>query len=250
MRDDDLPGNLGNTALYGRITSVDLARARVIVGAGDLETAPIRWITGGASGTRVWTRPKIGEQVMLLSPDGDLAGAIALRGVTSDTFPPIGDADREVVEFEDGTAIGYDPAEGALTVMLVSGGKIRIIAAGGVRIEADVEIAGNLKVTGSIEAIGDILRTAVGSRVARREYGSLASELVDQPGNDLGRMRLIAAVAGAIARWEPRLILTRVGFTEASAAGGFALLVEGDRTDQPDARDPARFTLPLRLLPA
>ncbi len=31
------------------------------------------------------------------------------------------------------------------------------------------------------QSIGDILRTPVGSRVMRREYGSLLSQMIDQP---------------------------------------------------------------------
>lgn len=99
------------------------------------------------------------------------------------------------------------------------------------------------------QSLTDIVWTLLGTRVARRDYGSLVPELVDQPGNALGRMRMVAAIAGAIARWEPRLALTRVGFSAAGADGAFAIEIEGDRLDQPAARDPARFTLPLRLLP-
>lgn len=33
------------------------------------------------------------------------------------------------------------------------------------------------------QSIRDILLTPVGTRIMRREYGSLISELIDQPGN-------------------------------------------------------------------
>ena len=103
------------------------------------------------------------------------------------------------------------------------------------------------------QSLRDILSTLLGTRVGRREYGSLVPEMVDQPGNALGRQRLIAAIVAAIARWEPRLRLTRVGFSllqdGAGADGTFTVELEGDRTDVPAATDPSRFTVPLQLLP-
>lgn len=58
-----------------------------------------------------------------------------------------------------------------------------------------------------IQSIGDICSTPVGTRVMRRTYGSRAFDLVDAPGNPAGSLRLLAAHAEAIARWEPRVSL-------------------------------------------
>ena len=44
------------------------------------------------------------------------------------------------------------------------------------------------------QSISDILTTRLGTRVMRREYGSLLPELVDQPFNDVTRLRVYAAV--------------------------------------------------------
>lgn len=60
------------------------------------------------------------------------------------------------------------------------------------------------------QSVSDILSTPVGSRVLLREYGSDLPELVDHPQGDLTRVRIIAATATALARWEPRLTVTRV----------------------------------------
>jgi phage baseplate assembly protein V len=154
--DDDLSGRIGNAAMYGRIASVDLKAGRVTVGAGDLETHPIRFFTGGAGGTRVWSRPKVDEQVLLLSPDGDMAGAIALRGVTSDAFPQIGDEDREIIQFEDGAIVAYDPAAHAMEIVLPGAATVKIVAAGGVELDSDVRITGKLEVDGEIHAKADV----------------------------------------------------------------------------------------------
>jgi uncharacterized protein len=50
------------------------------------------------------------------------------------------------------------------------------------------------------QSIATILFTPVGSRVMRRSFGSLLPELIDQPDNPTTRVRLFAAVAGALMR--------------------------------------------------
>lgn len=57
-------------------------------------------------------------------------------------------------------------------------------------------------------SIADIIKTPVGTRVMRRDYGSHIADLVDSPGNEVGALRLIAAAADGIARWEPRVTMT------------------------------------------
>ena len=96
------------------------------------------------------------------------------------------------------------------------------------------------------QSIGDILTTPIGSRVMRRDYGSALFELIDAPTNALTRLRLFAATASALARWEPRLRLTRVGVATASAAGALTLAIEGELTDTPRATDLVRLSIPLR----
>jgi hypothetical protein len=99
------------------------------------------------------------------------------------------------------------------------------------------------------QSIGDILTTPIGTRPMRRDYGSALFELVDQPMNALGRLRIFAAVADALRRWEPRLRLTRVGIApsapEIMAAGHFTLELEGERTDEPSPTGLTRLTIPL-----
>ena len=76
------------------------------------------------------------------------------------------------------------------------------------------------------QSIADILTTPVGSRVMRRDYGSLLPLLIDQPLNPATKLRLFAATAHAIAKWEPRFTLTKTRFGQADS-GKFELHVEG-----------------------
>ena len=94
------------------------------------------------------------------------------------------------------------------------------------------------------QSIGDILTTPVGSRVMRRDYGSLLPRLIDQPFNAATRIRLFAATAAALMRWEPRIQLDQVRMELGDAPGAVVVTVEGTRTDTP-VPTAARITVPL-----
>lgn len=60
------------------------------------------------------------------------------------------------------------------------------------------------------QSIGDILTTSIGDRLMRRTYGSYLPQLVDHPATEANRLRLIAATAQAIMKWEPRTRVQRI----------------------------------------
>ena len=94
------------------------------------------------------------------------------------------------------------------------------------------------------QCITDILTTRLGTRVMRREYGSLLPELVDHPFNDVIRLQVYAATVMALMRWEPRISLSRVQFTGASLQGQAVLDLEGSVVD---TNEPMSLSLPLQL---
>ena len=89
------------------------------------------------------------------------------------------------------------------------------------------------------QSVRDILITPEGSRLARRDYGSLLSVLIDQPQNDVIRLQVMAAVYVAISRWEPRVRLSTVNRTS-----NFAGSMVVDLTVQRDHRAPSALSLP------
>lgn len=96
------------------------------------------------------------------------------------------------------------------------------------------------------QSIADILMTPIGSRVMRREYGSLLPELIDHPLNGATIVRLYAATALALMRWEPRIRLSAVR-VQTGDAGRVTLELEGSRTDRGTAPgDVLTLTVPLR----
>lgn len=95
------------------------------------------------------------------------------------------------------------------------------------------------------ESVADILGTPIGARVGRREYGSLLPELIDQPMTGPNILRLYAASALAISRWEDRLRLRRITLAAGASPGAAILNIEADRTDTAPATARTRFALSL-----
>lgn len=94
------------------------------------------------------------------------------------------------------------------------------------------------------QSIADILNTRIGTRVMRREYGSLLPELVDHPFNDATRLRVYAATAMVVLRWEPRISLSRVQFSGVSLQGQVVLELEGAEVDSNQQHN---LSIPLQL---
>lgn len=96
------------------------------------------------------------------------------------------------------------------------------------------------------QSIADILTTPLGSRVMRRDYGSLLPELIDQPFNDATRLRLYGAAALALMRWEPRIRLIRVQLFQGTSPGSYTLELECALSDTASTSDYTRLTVPLQ----
>jgi phage baseplate assembly protein W len=94
------------------------------------------------------------------------------------------------------------------------------------------------------QSITDILTTRIGTRVMRREYGSLLPELVDHTFNDATRLRVYAGTVMALMRWEPRISLSRVQFIGANLQGQSVLEFEGSVVD---SNEPLSLSVPLQM---
>lgn len=60
------------------------------------------------------------------------------------------------------------------------------------------------------QSIQEILTTPVGTRIMRRNYGSLLSKMTDAPFNAITRQQLYAATATALIQWEDRINLESI----------------------------------------
>ena len=85
------------------------------------------------------------------------------------------------------------------------------------------------------QSVRDVLNTPIGSRVMRRSYGSRLLDLVDRPLNQATLIEVYAAVADALAAWEPRVRLIR---TRATAVEPGRVRLDLDLERVPDPGEP------------
>ena len=158
----DIKRRMANMINLGVIHSVDAALCRVAIG-GDAQnlTPPIKWQAGRAANETNWSQPDIGEQVLLLSPSGDIGNAVAVLGFYSTANPaPSNNPDLTLKKMPDGAVFSYNHADSILQINLPSGGTTEIITDGGLHIVGDTEIDGNVLVNGSIHSTDSITTDA------------------------------------------------------------------------------------------
>lgn len=100
------------------------------------------------------------------------------------------------------------------------------------------------------QSIAVILGTPIGSRVMRRDFGSLLPELLDQPDNAATRVRLYSAVAGALMRWEPRVRVSRVQIDAGDRPGRVVVTLDGLYIPPDRPRQALALRVPLQALAA
>jgi phage baseplate assembly protein W len=82
------------------------------------------------------------------------------------------------------------------------------------------------------QSVADVITTPIGSRVMRRDYGSLVPELLDMPMNDALLMQVYAATVIAVSRWEPRLRITSTRRTVSTQQPGTVVIeLQGKTTE-------------------
>lgn len=152
-RTSDPEAAAGEVLRLGTIASIDHANATCTVTSGDILTGDLPWVAQRAGATRIWSPPSIGEQCLLLAPEGDLAAALVIVGLYSDACPPPStDPNLILIEYPDGAQIGYDHVTHHLTAILPAGGSVAIDATGGVTIKGDLSVDGLISATDDVKA--------------------------------------------------------------------------------------------------
>lgn len=150
---------IGDVLRLGTVESVDLSEATCRVRVGEIVTGDIPWIAPRAGALRIWAPPSVGEQVLLVCPEGDELAGMALPGLFSDAFTAPRSDDSFHAEFADGAWLNYEPVHHTLTVWLPAGGTADITAPGGLKITGPVTIAGKVTVTEDVEVAGTVKAT-------------------------------------------------------------------------------------------
>ncbi len=157
-----------NTVRFGTVAEVQYTPPRVRVRTGELLTTWLPWLAWRAGESREWDPPTINEQVILLSPSGQLANGVVITGVFSDLIPANGDrAGLKRRTYADGAVVEYDSVAHHLRAVLPAGGTSEVISDGGIRIVGDIvhegnyTQTGNQKVTGKVEVTEDVVAAGI-----------------------------------------------------------------------------------------
>lgn len=94
------------------------------------------------------------------------------------------------------------------------------------------------------QSVHDICTTLIGTRLTRRNYGSLVADLIDQPMNPMTRMRLISSIATALIQWEQRVRVQQVRLVATETAQHWMAEISLIRIDTPQP-EPLVVALPL-----
>jgi phage baseplate assembly protein V len=148
----DLEQQVGETIQYGVIAFVDHDNATCTVTLGDLTTGELPWVAQRAGAARIWSPPSIGEQCVVLAPEGDLDNGLVVVGLYSDANPPpSNDPDVVQIDMPDGASFSYNQATHALAITLPAGGTMTVEAPGG------TSWTGNIDVEGTVNASEDVI---------------------------------------------------------------------------------------------
>lgn len=166
-----------NLVRLGTIAEVDVVKARARVKSGELLTTWLPWLALRAGADREWNPPTVGEQVLLLSPSGQLAQGIVLTGLFSEANPANGDrAGLHRTTYRDSAVIEYDSIASHLRAVLPDGGTTELVSLGGITITGDITHQGNYtqtgnqSVTGKVEVTEDVIAAGI-SLVNHRTKG-------------------------------------------------------------------------------
>ncbi|NMY84524.1 phage baseplate assembly protein V [Pseudomonas sp. WS 5411] len=155
---------LENLIRLGVIAEVQMVPPRVKVKTGELTTAWLPWLALRAGADREWDPPTVDEQVILISPSGQLANGVVITGLPSGHIPANGDRPGlHRRTYSDGTVIEYDSVAHHLNATLPDGGTTNLTSTGGINIvgpithHGDYTQTGNQNVTGTVTVTEDVV---------------------------------------------------------------------------------------------
>ncbi|WP_140918809.1 phage baseplate assembly protein V [Limnobaculum xujianqingii] len=137
---------LCNLIRTGIVTEVNPDKYLARVKTGGNDTDWIRWRADRAGDAVTWWAPSVGEQVILLAPEGELSKAFIIGSLYSNELqPPDFNSGTQVTQHPDGARYEYNPESSS---MLISGVKnITITSSDSVTVNTSTA---TIKASGSI----------------------------------------------------------------------------------------------------
>jgi phage baseplate assembly protein V len=170
----ELDRRLANIVRIGTIAQLDEVNAQVKVKIDDgLTTAWLPWVTARAGNTRTWSAPRVGEQVVLMAPSGELDQGVVLPSIYQDSYgAPASSKDQETTVYPDGTTVDYNSATNTFTMTVAGAARVIVnckeatvnaetsvtLATPLVQMNTDqCNVSGNLTVDGLFEYKGGLI---------------------------------------------------------------------------------------------
>lgn len=154
---ETLKRQLSNLIRLATVIKLDSDLARVKVAFQNNQTGWIPWTTARAGNVKTWSPPSIGEQVVMLCPNGATEQALCLPALYKNDCPaPDNSPDNDTIVYPDGATICYNAKVHSLSAILPAGAITIITSNGGLTFNGNVSINGNVSVKGSINASGNI----------------------------------------------------------------------------------------------
>ena len=150
--------HLSQIILEGVIDSVDLDAGKASVRIGEIVSPALDWLMP-VGDTTIWMPPTKGATCVVLCPEADLERGLILNGLASGAFAALFKGTTNAIRFADGALLSYDPEASDLSFALP--GSLNITAPSGIKINGDIELTGNLKSSGLIEAVQDVIGSGI-----------------------------------------------------------------------------------------
>lgn len=127
----ELNRQIANLVRIGSVAELDATNARVRLSVSGLTTDWLPWAAARAGKTRTWSPPQIGEQVIMVSPFGDMGQAAVVGSLFQDESPaPAASKDQETTVYPDGAKIDHNSATHTTNLTLNAAGTLNVTVGG------------------------------------------------------------------------------------------------------------------------
>ncbi|WP_158107013.1 phage baseplate assembly protein V [Caedibacter taeniospiralis] len=120
----DMQRRLNNLIRVGVVVETNETRLKVKLG--DNVSGWLPWLTQRTGDCVTWWKPSVGEQVLVLSPSGELNNGIVLPAIYTKNQPTLNQNEHTTI-YKDGTSVSYDYEQKKLSINCV--GEVEVIAA-------------------------------------------------------------------------------------------------------------------------
>lgn len=201
----DLQHRLSRIIAIGTVVEADYEKARVKVTIGEWTTGWLPWLTRRASNDINWCALEVGEQVLVISPSGDMAQGVVIGSIyqqqqqdlVSD-IPPEKRQSIQRIKYQDGTTIEYDRDKHLLKADVK--GDVELLVEKNITAkvtkDVDITVAGKLtaKVSGNVDITVDgTLNATVAKAATIKAKGITLESTGDMTLKAAGTMKLNAA---------------------------------------------------------